>query len=340
MSSLRLALKQSLEESGIAPAKMARDKERKRMEAEYRKKKVKQQQQQQQRRKPGDPPRKRGRPPKNRPPQVQATAQSEHDPNDNNDGDSSEVEATFSSDEEGFVAHEDSDSQREESSHHSAANNSLEGKREAHNDDPLPNSISSTPANKIGAFPLKMTSVVSRKPDFEDDEDEGYRNQDGEDVDEESESSEKVARKKLQKKQESAANMIKRGWKKTKGIADKRENMMSSSSSISSSVEPPMSSFQDEAHEQRNSLPPPPSLKKSAKEPFERNKKDTNLQKAKTVPAPSKELIEWMRTLPKKKMKRHVAAGLRVKVSEVCNCFFVFYILTSGLPRFLVNLVS
>jgi len=258
MSSLRLALKQSLVEAGGGPTKKEKS-ERKRADLLLQKQQQKQHQQQQQqllqttdlrtttnvnKRKPGDPPRKRGRPRKHPLPEQQqltGITPSQHPNNSSSDS---------SSDENEFAGYSSEESQNE-------------------------------------GNPRRPSPTLQTRGLFESDNET--------DCESENENGNAIITnhdKQLIPKEHSAANKIQSQWKrkkhKTKPIL---MHDAQSSKTVSCSIRAT-----------------------SPKQDCEEAPKKKSSKEALTVTPPSIHIIDFMESLSQKKKRRHICAGLRVKV--------------------------
>lgn len=288
MSSLRLALKQSLVESGGGPTKKEKS-ERKRAD-QLRKQQEKQQrlmhQQQQQhtqttappstltaaststtflvdprsKRKPGDPPRKRGRPRKHPLP-----------PSGPDKAASLAIAAAASPDSSSSDENEFSGSSSDESQ-----------------DEP------------------QSRSTLTEQQDkglFESDDD-SESDSDRNDTDENDTDDDDIESNEKKPKEHSAANMIQSQWKrkKEKNSMDNNDTPKSAVTKTSRASSPKPTSKQHDTETTNTPSTTNGDAKKKAS------------AKAHTVPPPSIDIIDWMETLSTKKKRRHMNAGLRVKV--------------------------
>lgn len=299
MSSLRLALKQSLQETGH----LLKDKKKKsgnhKSAAGRRRQRI-----------PGDPPRKRGRPRKHPVPDdsehsdhnVHQDASGsaypyddrEHDMDHSDEGES-DSENEFSYDSEEEEEHDDSDDENEDSERHDEDSGHLDEEEDVSGE---------------------MTASDPRGPSDEHDR-EGDHPSSGKGESQLSTESddERAHRKKLFKKHlQQAANKIQEQWKKKKGL--------NSTSSDGTSA-------RAEAEEKgtikpRASTPPPITettvsnvTTDSGSAEKAKKRKDgssSSYARSQTVPAPEPDVLEWSRSLSEKKCRKHITAGLRVKV--------------------------
>jgi len=274
MSSLRLALKQSLQEAG--PLFKEKKKKTKSSNALKQKRRPRQ---------PGDPPRKRGRPRKHpRPEDVEhgedgpdAATRDENDDDEEEHASGSEEESesenefSYNSEEEEDDSDEEEHDEDEEESHTEDGEVDESGHPEEEEDDPTP--------------------VAASKPSQSTPEDE--------DSDEERRRQKRLFKKHLQQ----AANKIQAQWKKKAGLGSGGES--DADRKASGDKPSAISPIRD-----RDA----PSNASTPSNGYEKKKKKDGSSKSQTVPPPEPEVLQWNRGLSEKKSRKHVSTGLRVKV--------------------------
>jgi CW-type Zinc Finger len=303
MSSLRLALKQSLEETGHL-IKDKKKKPAKRSSKSSNKKRPHQQ--------PGELPRKRGRPRKHpggedaHEDQVDVDDEvddeddgggagvggvggvtQDHQSGSEDEGSGSENEFSFESEEEvddsdeGDDEEEDDegpekqDDENESQRHHGDEAAERNGTTRDAADDTLPATVSTGPAS----------------PD---------------DADVYSEEERRRQKKLFKKHLQQAANKIQAQWKKKAGLATGGDSV--NEREIPGESDPPGGQSpmcnRDAPSNSNNSTPSNMGV----------DTKKTKASKSQTVPPPEPEVLEWNRALSEKKCKKHIATGMRVKV--------------------------
>ena len=278
MSSLRLALKQSLVEAGVGPTKKEKS-ERKRVDL-LRRQRQHPYDPHSSNKKPrlGDPPRKRGRPRKHPLPdqqqqqqqQQQATGDAHNNNNSNNSNSSS------SSDENEFSG---------SSTDQSGPNNDNDNEDEDDND----------------AGSSTHPQIDTSRGLFESDDDSGIEwdrnNQDNQNVNNDNDNDNDN-----EKNHHSAAHKIQSQWKRKKHTND-------SPNTRTPSPKPQHTSSSNNNNTTNHSTSNSNSTTALADQ---QKKKSEN--KAQTVTQPSSHIIEWMDSMSQKKKRRHITSGLRVKV--------------------------
>lgn len=274
MSSLRLALKKSLQESGLSSSKSTgkqqqRQKERRESGPIQRKR---------ERRRPGDPPRKRGRPRKHPLPE-QIT---DKEGNDDDHFKSQKLEE--SSDENEFSDSNESTNkleEEEEGKDHILKNN--------HDYDGEVNKILDDSPSGVST---SITGIKSPLGDEDVTEEEIIRHR---------------QKKLLKRKQrDTAANLIQSQWKKNKkamtgnsdsGLLIVEQNQQSSSKPSSRSTSP-------KPNRNKELMTVEPS----------KNALSQKSGKRDTVPAPAPEIVDWISGMPLQIQRENISTGLRVKV--------------------------
>jgi hypothetical protein len=291
MSSLRLALKQSLQETGhLAPK-------------EKKKKSSKAPRQRGRPRQPGDPPRKRGRPPKHPRPTSESSVPASDNANNDEDKRREEDEEEYSSENEfsydSEMSHEDDDEEEEEvddegddqeEEEHDEANDDQEGQGEGHHE---------------GDHGEQNQNQNGEAHDSKKLEKARIRNEDTIDSDEERRKKRKLLKKQLK---HSAANKIQSQWKKNKIKSKASESdgsMRTMREKHVSTSDPNTDSTSAENVVEKNG-----PMEENPTANAEHKKK----RKSGTVPAPVLEVLEWSRSVSEKKCRKHIAKGMRVKV--------------------------
>lgn len=280
MSSLRLALKQSLQETGHLI------KDKKKRPGKKNGKSAKTSSSRRHPRQPGDPPRKRGRPRKHRPKGDEAQEGDEQggSPGEEEDDDEeSESENEFSYDSE----EEEEDESDEEGEEHEADDTQDRGEGGIEDPDGGPaqekaGKLDSDPSNPAAPPPTLAFAAE------DNDSDEQRRR-----------------KEKLLFKQhlQQAANKIQAQWKKKAGLSTGEE-------SDNDGNDP------GERNPSTRSLSPTRKQETPSKDstPTSETSDTMKPSKSKTVPPPDPEVFEWNRALTEKKSRKHIAKGLRVKV--------------------------
>eukprot|EP00547_Thalassionema_nitzschioides_P000018 CAMPEP_0194207136 /NCGR_PEP_ID=MMETSP0156-20130528/5976_1 /TAXON_ID=33649 /ORGANISM="Thalassionema nitzschioides, Strain L26-B" /LENGTH=1361 /DNA_ID=CAMNT_0038933839 /DNA_START=99 /DNA_END=4184 /DNA_ORIENTATION=- len=276
MSSLRLALKKSLQESGLSSSKSSgkqqqRQKERREAGLIQRKR---------ERRRPGDPPRKRGRPRKHPLPEQITDKEGNDDANDANFK-SSKVQE--SSDENEFSDSNESTDKIEEDDEESdqILKNGHEydgGVNKVIDDTLVGGSTGMKPISDGGEDSMEEEILKRRQ---------------------------KKLLKKL-KQRDTAANVIQSRWKKNKKIAKVN---------IDSDVLEGEQIEQSSSLPASRSTSPKPSRDKQLSTVQQSTSLISNKSgKRDTVPAPAPDVLEWISGMPLKIQRRNMSTGLRVKV--------------------------
>lgn len=279
MSSLRLALKQSLQETGhLAP------KEKKKKKSAPRRGR--------QPRQPGEPPRKRGRPPKHSRPPVAEPPKEDRDNDDKEeDEDGSENEFSYDS-EASHEEHEDQEGEEDENE------DEEEDKEQPHN----------------RSRHSEQDADAKGDPDDNDEANEyrgrkknkKLRSKQQEEInasDEERQTQRKILKKELK---HSAANKIQIHWKKKRAASvDERK---AKKGEESQEMEANSSSHQ--VAEKQLKRGSPTKEKISTTQTLGKKKKEKG-----TVPPPTPEVLEWARNISERKCRKHITSGMRVKVS-------------------------
>jgi hypothetical protein len=288
MSSLRLALKQSLQESGGGLPEKRKQKKR-----------PPGQQQQRRKRRPGDPPRKRGRPRKHPLPEDVPAG-----------GDANES-AKESSDEE----NEFSDSMA--SMEHDDDDDDEDGEEGREGDD-----ADDDGTTKDGGGDQEQQS--QKQPEQEEEQQQRKQSRERASGDEDEEQQLRLARKKRKRllkkmKRESAANTIQNQWKKKKKKKKKAGKSPPSNDGNNGNHSRPVSPQPPKKQEESEEQKQPEAAEESENAtpaatpestPVSKPKKSVN----KTVPPPAIEIIDWIGTMSVKQQRRNMSAGLRVKV--------------------------
>lgn len=291
MSSLRLALKQSLQETGhLAP------KEKKKKKSAPRRGR--------QPRQPGEPPRKRGRPPKHSRPPVAEPPKEDRDNDDKEeDEDGSENEFSYDSeasheeheDQEGEEDENEDEEEDKEQTHNRSRHSEQEG--DDKNGDPDDNEE----ANEYRG--RKKNKKLSSKQQEEINA-----------SDEERQTQRKILKKELK---HSAANKIQIHWKKKRAASvDERK---AKKGEESQEMEANSSSHQVAEKQLKRGSPTKEkisttqTLGKKKKEKGQGNSSPVN-SKSSTVPPPTPEVLEWARNISERKCRKHITSGMRVKV--------------------------
>lgn len=278
MSSLRLALKQSLQETGhLAP------KEKKKKKSAPRRGR--------QPRQPGEPPRKRGRPPKHSRPPVAEPPKEDRDNDDKEeDEDGSENEFSYDS-EASHEEHEDQEGEEDENE------DEEEDKEQPHN----------------RSRHSEQDADAKGDPDDNDEANEyrgrkknkKLRSKQQEEInasDEERQTQRKILKKELK---HSAANKIQIHWKKKRAASvDERK---AKKGEESQEMEANSSSHQ--VAEKQLKRGSPTKEKISTTQTLGKKKKEKG-----TVPPPTPEVLEWARNISERKCRKHITSGMRVKV--------------------------
>mmetsp|Transcript_29352 Transcript_29352/g.44430 ORF Transcript_29352/g.44430 Transcript_29352/m.44430 type:complete len:1363 (-) Transcript_29352:2133-6221(-) len=284
MSSLRLALKKSLQESGLSSSKSTgkqqqRQKERRESGPIQRKR---------ERRRPGDPPRKRGRPRKHPLPE-QIT-----DKEGNEDDHFKSQKLEESSDENEFSDSNESTNkteEEEEGKDHILKNN--------RNYDGDVNKILDDSSSGVS------TSITGIKSPLGD-----------EDVTEEEIIKHREKKLLKRKQRDTAANVIQSQWKKNKkamtgnsdnGLLIVEQNQQSSSKPSSRSTSPKPDRNEGPTTVEQN------AVEQTIVEPST-NALSQKSGKRDTVPAPAPEIIDWISGMPLQIQRESISTGLRVKV--------------------------
>eukprot|EP00934_Nitzschia_sp_Nitz4_P006102 Nitzschia sp. Nitz4//scaffold11_size288233//203439//207978//NITZ4_000799-RA/size288233-processed-gene-0.181-mRNA-1//1//CDS//3329534149//6092//frame0 len=293
MSSLRLALKQSLQDVGP----LFKDKKKSGSKSAAGRRRSRQ---------PGDPPRKRGRPRKHPLPSSDhpdagdqgSPKYDDGDSDDHHEGDweGSDSENEFSYDSEEEEEHYGSEEEEDEQSRGPDANQQSEDDRSGHEG----------PADGDDSNHHRDSHHRDSSPADHDSDEERRRQK-------------KLFKKHLQ----IAANKIQEQWKKKKGIP----------TSNPTDPEYADDAHDDDDHQHATSTataaaasshskprPSTPTNADSSIATTEKKKSSdsassfSRASKSQTVPAPLPEVLEWSRSLSAEECRPHVAAGLRVKV--------------------------
>ena len=322
MSSLRLALKQSLQETGhLAP------KEKKKKSSSSKKRSPSSQNPlRRKNRQLGDPPRKRGRPRKYPRPDdsddPDGSGSRNRASDEEGDGDQ-DSESHFSSENELSYDSEDSheDGEEEEEGEEQEGKHGYpdqEGEDDirghpvgtSHNDDE--EGEIEEPDDAVGFRKMKKSAVTDASAEGEGDEVSS------------SEDDNKKQKKLKKELKHSAAHKIQSQWKK------KRDQVTGFHSISEETI-----AQSEQAPTDRNisASPTPPAEydpHKDASNSSKKKRRDKNSQtssssnggsgRSKTVPPPAPEILEWARGLSEKKWRKHIAPGLRVKVRWNWHC--------------------
>lgn len=338
MSSLRLALKQSLQESGPAGNKKPRSNRNRGDKSGSGKRKKRK----------GDSPRKRGRPKGSKQHRHQQGSSSprrnrESDDEEQQDEANRQDHYENSSDEAEFSAGEDDhsdddDDDEEEEGEEDEDNEEDEEDEEEEEEgeegeDGEEKNQQSKKSNSAGsrAQPVDGEEEEEGEEDVSPRPDEHRENHDSEDGNE-SDEEQKRRQRKLQKKlKHSAANMIQSQWKKKKkedagsdvpnqpqsANQEKEEEEQATTETQEAKGNEGMEAEQEKAEGDDNpeDAGGERKKKKKAKDKVSGNEATRGKGKtAKTVPPPDPQILEWNRALPVKRARRNVAQGLRVKV--------------------------
>ncbi len=274
MSSLRLALKQSLQETGH----LFKEKKKKSSSGKSSKSNAR-------RRRPGDPPRKRGRPRKNPAPDDEEPLRTEsREANGSEEEEQSESENEFSYDSE----EEEDDS--EEGEEHDEEDDNNENSHEQADQSRHPEAETEKPEAELNGpmSPTTMPETVITQKDTE--------------LDDERRRQKKIFKKHLQQ----AANKIQAQWKKKTGHSRVDSYSDSDEHKLPGETEERSNSPMRSRDVSSNSSTPTNGMDKK--------KKKDGVSKTQTVPPPEPEVLEWSRTLSEKKCRKHISSGLRVKV--------------------------
>jgi hypothetical protein len=320
MSSLRLALKQSLQDAGP----LFKEKKKKKSGSRKNSAKASSERKGRRPRNPGDPPRKRGRPRKHPLPEEQQSLELQHslsadsnaesrgdgddgehrsrDPNrGNHDSGSEDEEDSESENEFSYDSEEEEDDSEEEGEEQE---DDVDGdNNESHGDEdesghPEEEEDTPTTVNTGPASPRDFESSKKSRHEEEPDSDEERRRQ------------KKLFKKHLQQ----AANKIQAQWKKkaggsvSRGDGDESEGDEEGKAGDSDGEpsKPSASSpvrNRDTTTISNNSTPTGNGSEKKKKS-----------SKSRTVPSPELDVLEWNRSLSEKKSRKHISSGMRVKV--------------------------
>ena len=301
MSSLRLALKQSLQETGhLAPK-------------EKKKKGSALQQSRRRKRQPGDPPRKRGRPPKHPRPPVEDEHESEEEQERETGNHHSDTENEFSYESESHDEEEDEEEDEEDdddtqhAEHEEASRPSLpeyggEGDDATDDEEDIRTGgdVEARQQKKIKKHAHIEVEPVTAALTASDEE-------------------KKKQRKLKRQLKHSAANVIQSQWKKKKEQSNPQQAAAEEPSMAHrKSPDPSTANFSADSTTKPKTSPAKENgnfnSSHSTRKKRDSDPNSSNVSKSKTVPPPDPEILEWARTMSDKKCRRHIATGLRVKV--------------------------
>ena len=285
MSSLRLALKQSLVEAGVGPTKKEKS-ERKRVDI-LRRQRQHSYDPHRSNKKPrlGEPPRKRGRPRKHPLPDEQQQQQHQevtgdvHDDNNNNNSNNNNSSNSSSSSDENEFSGSSTDQ--------SGPNNDNDDDDD--DDDDANSSTLPTINTSRGLFDSDDDSRIEWDQANQED---NYVNRNNNDNNNNNNND----------NHHSAANKIQSQWKRTKHSNDTPDTR-------ALSHKPPLSCSNSNNKSSNHSTANYNSTTDLADQP---KRKTEN--KPQTVTPPSSHIVDWMDSMSQKKKRRHITSGLRVKV--------------------------
>jgi len=314
MSSLRLALKQSLQEAGGGLPEKRKQKKRPppshssegagtASSAPPKPPRRK--------RRPGDPPRKRGRPRKHPLPEDvvqhqlhQQQQQNHHAKDDNNNAhhQNQHHRVNRHDDHHNESAKESSDEENEFSDSMASMDHDNDGEEREHEDDAMDDDHDEAEHHQKHDHHSDQQQHQQQQQSRERASEPG----DGED-DEEIRMARKKRKKLLKKmKRNSAANTIQNHWKNKKKTTESSKTFTNNGRPVS--PKPPRKQQQAEVEETENATPSATTSAATTLVP--KPKKAVN----KTVPPPAGEIIDWIGGMSVKKQRRNMSAGLRVKV--------------------------
>lgn len=338
MSSLRLALKQSLQESGPAGNKKPRSNRNRGDKSGSGKRKKRK----------GDSPRKRGRPKgskQHRHQQGSTSPRRSRDSDDEEQQDEANRQDHYenSSDEAEFSAGEDDhsddeDDEEEEGEEDEDNEEEEEDEEEEEGEEGEEGEEKKRQSNKSNSAGSRGQLVDGEEEEEEEEEastraDEHRENHDSGDGNESDEEQRRRQRKFQKNLKHSAANMIQSQWKKKKkegagsNVPNQQEtaNQEKEEEEEQAATEPQEAKGREsmEAEQEKTEGDDHPEdaagerkKKKKAKDKTSSGSEATRGKgkTAKTVPPPDPHILEWNRALPVKRARRNVAQGLRVKV--------------------------